>query len=72
MAWPPRRGVPRCRDELASKYLVRLSYYDEQVWAVVNLNQVAVVLREDFSVATTLEGVLFSNPREPSFDPAAL
>lgn len=39
-----------------------LSYYDAQVWAVAKLNQVPVVLSEDFSVGATLEGVRFLNP----------
>jgi len=45
-----------------------LSYYDAQVWAVAKLNQVPVVLSEDFNVGATLEGVLFLNPLEPSFN----
>jgi predicted nucleic acid-binding protein len=45
-----------------------LSYYDAQVWAVAKLNQVPVVLSEDFNVGTTLEGVLFLNPLESDFD----
>lgn len=46
----------------------RLPYYDAQVWAVAKLNQVAVVLSEDFNVGATLEGVLFLNPLAPTFD----
>ena len=49
-----------------------LSYYDAQVWAVAKLNQVPVVLSEDFNVGATLEGVLFLNPLEPGFDFSAL
>ena len=45
-----------------------LSYYDAQVWAVAKLNQVPVVLSEDFNVGATLGSVLFLNPLEPSFD----
>lgn len=45
-----------------------LSYYDAQVWAVAKLNQIPVVLSEDFNVGATLEGVLFLNPLEPTFD----
>lgn len=50
----------------------RLSYYDAQVWAVAKLNQVTIVLSEDFSTGATLEGVLFLNPLEPGFDLAGL
>ena len=49
-----------------------LSYYDAQVWAVAKLNQIAIVLSEDFNVGATLEGVLFLNPLEPSFELAEL
>ena len=49
-----------------------LSYYDAQVWAVAKLNQIQVVLSEDFNVAATLEGVLFLNPLDPKFDLATL
>lgn len=45
-----------------------LSYYDAQVWAAAKLNQIPVVLSEDFNVGATLEGVLFLNPLEPTFD----
>lgn len=45
-----------------------LSYNDAQVWAVAKLNQIPVVLSEDFNVGATLGGVLFLNPLEPSFD----
>ena len=49
-----------------------LSYYDAQVWAVAKLNQIPVVLSEDFNSGATLEGVLFLNPLEPTFDLATL
>jgi predicted nucleic acid-binding protein len=49
-----------------------LSYYDAQVWAVAKLNQVPVVLSEDFNVGATLEGVLFLNPLDLSFDLSVL
>jgi predicted nucleic acid-binding protein len=39
-----------------------LSYYDAQVWAVAKLNQIAVVVSEDFQDGATLEGVTFVNP----------
>lgn len=49
-----------------------LSYYDAQVWAVAKLNQIPVVLSEDFNVGATLEGVLFLNPLELGFDLSTL
>lgn len=44
-----------------------LSYYDAQVWAVAKLNQIAVVVSEDFQNGATLEGVTFANPFEDDF-----
>jgi predicted nucleic acid-binding protein len=45
----------------------QLSYYDAQIWACARLNQVAVVLSEDFSEGSFLEGVRFVNPFVPDF-----
>lgn len=39
-----------------------LSYYDAQIWAVARLNQIHVVLSEDFNAEATLEGVHFLDP----------
>lgn len=60
------------REAVRGVQAYHLSYYDAQVWAVAKLNQVAVVLSEDFSAGVTLEGVLFLNPLEPGFDLAGL
>jgi predicted nucleic acid-binding protein len=49
-----------------------LSYYDAQIWAVARLGQVGVLLSEDFNPGAVLDGVLFANPLEPSFDLATL
>jgi len=43
------------------------AYYDAQIWAVAKLNQIPVVLSEDFAAGSTVEGVRFSNPFAPSF-----
>lgn len=48
----------------------RLSYFDAQIWASARLNQVPVILTEDFTNGRRLEGVQFLNPLLPSFDPA--
>lgn len=45
----------------------RLSYYDAQIWATAKLNQVPVIMSEDFASGSTLEGVQFVNPFEPRF-----
>ena len=39
-----------------------LAYYDAQIWAAARLNQVPVILSEDFTDGQTLEGVRFVNP----------
>ena len=39
-----------------------MSYFDAQIWAVARLNQVPVVLSEDFSHRAILDGVEFLDP----------
>jgi predicted nucleic acid-binding protein len=46
----------------------QLSYYDAQIWATARLNQVQLVLSEDFQDGQTLEGVHFTNPFAPTFN----
>ncbi|HSR10236.1 MAG TPA: PIN domain-containing protein [Thermodesulfobacteriota bacterium] len=45
----------------------RMSFYDAQVWATARLNQVPLVLSEDFRSGSILEGVRFLNPFSPEF-----
>jgi len=45
----------------------KLSYWDAQIWATAKLNQISVVLSEDFSDGVVLEGVRFLNPFAPMF-----
>ena len=45
----------------------RLAYYDAQLWAIARLNQIPVILTEDFNTGATLEGVRFVNPFAPDF-----
>lgn len=45
----------------------RLSYYDAQIWACAQLNQIPVVFSEDFSDGQVLEGVRFVNPFTENF-----
>ena len=47
-------------------------YFDEQIWSTAKLNQVPVVLSEDFPSGTTVEGVSFENPLAEEFDLAEL
>lgn len=48
------------------------AYFDAQIWAAARLNQIPVVLSEDFATGATVEGVTFLNPLEPAFDLATL
>lgn len=50
----------------------RFSFYDAQIWAVARLNSIPVLLSEDFNPGASIEGVLFINPLDPSFDLATL
>ena len=49
----------------------RFSYDDAQIWAAAKLNQVAVVLSEDFNVGAKVQAVRFVNPFDVNFDPKA-
>ena len=40
----------------------RFSYWDSQIWAAARLNQIPVVLTEDFQDGASIEGVRFVNP----------
>lgn len=48
-----------------------LSYFDAQLWATARLNQVSLLLSEDFQDGCLLEGVRFLNPLVAGFDLAA-
>jgi len=45
----------------------RFSFWDAQIWAVARLNQVNLVISEDFSNGSFVEGVRFINPFLPEF-----
>ena len=49
-----------------------LSIWDALIWATAKLNQVPLVLSEDFVDGGFLEGVRFLNPFTPAFDLALL
>lgn len=44
-----------------------LPYWDAQIWAAARLNQIPIVLSEDFADGLRLEGVRFVNPFRPGF-----
>ena len=49
-----------------------LSIWDALIWATAKLNQVPLILSEDFVDGGFLEGVRFLNPFTPAFDLALL
>ena len=42
-------------------------YYDAQIWAAARLNQIPIVLSEDFASGSTVEGVTFIDPFAEGF-----
>jgi predicted nucleic acid-binding protein len=46
----------------------QFSYWDAQIWAAARLNQIPVVLSEDFNPGSAVEGVRFVNPFETGFE----
>jgi predicted nucleic acid-binding protein len=50
----------------------RLAYWDAQLWATARLNQIGMVLSEDFQDRRLIDGVRFLNPFTPFFDLATL
>lgn len=49
-----------------------LSIWDAQIWAVARMNQIPVVLSEDFPANSVIEGIRFMNPLAAGFDIAKL
>jgi predicted nucleic acid-binding protein len=46
----------------------KFSYWDAQIWATARLNQIPVVLSEDFASGSTVDGITFLNPYEEDID----
>jgi predicted nucleic acid-binding protein len=46
----------------------QMAYWDAQIWASARLNQIPIILSEDFDTGTVLEGVRFVNPFAGGFD----
>ena len=40
----------------------QFSFWDAQIWATAKLNQISIVLSEDFNIGAEIEGVRFLNP----------
>jgi predicted nucleic acid-binding protein len=45
----------------------KLSFWDAQIWAAAKLNNIPVVLSEDFNTGSILQGVRFLNPFASEF-----
>jgi predicted nucleic acid-binding protein len=45
----------------------QLSYWDSQLWAAARMNQVPIILSEDFNSGSVIEGVRFINPFSHDF-----
>jgi predicted nucleic acid-binding protein len=62
-AWPVLEITPLIAIEAArgaSQHQMRI--WDAQIWATARLNQIPVVLSEDFSDGTVIEGIRIVNP----------
>ena len=46
----------------------RMSYWDAQIWASARLNQIPLILSEDFDAGAIIEGVRFVNPFAGDFE----
>jgi predicted nucleic acid-binding protein len=46
----------------------QFSFWDAQIWASARLNQIPVILSEDFQSGRIIEGIRFVNPFVPEFD----
>jgi predicted nucleic acid-binding protein len=45
----------------------QFSFWDAQIWAAAKLNQIPIVLTEDFNIGASIEGVRFVNPFTADF-----
>ena len=62
-AWPVLTVTPPLIYEaLRGTEQNRMNYWDALVWATAKLNQIPVILSEDFKDGRVLEGVQFLNP----------
>lgn len=46
----------------------QLGFWDALIWASAKLNQIPLILSEDFRTGTSLEGVRFLNPLAEDFN----
>jgi len=45
----------------------QFSYWDSQLWATARMNQIPLILSEDFNAGAVIEGVRFDNPFSMDF-----
>jgi len=45
----------------------QFNFWDAQIWATARLNQISLVLSEDFNAGSVIEGVHFANPFAEDF-----
>ncbi|MBI4513392.1 MAG: PIN domain-containing protein [Gemmatimonadetes bacterium] len=64
--------LPVVREALRGVQQHAFSYWDALIWATARLGQIAVVLSEDFTDGTDIEGVVFRNPFRPGFELASV
>jgi len=68
-AWPIHDVTVRIALEaLRGAVRHRFPYWDAQLWATARLNQIPVVLSEDFSDGSEVDGVRFLNPFADAFN----
>ncbi len=59
--------APVVREAIRGVRAHRLAYWDAQLWATARMNQVPVILSDDFADGLTLEGVTILNPFADGF-----
>ncbi len=68
-AWPVLPVTPLIVQEAIRGVVEhKFSYWDAQIWATARLNQIPIVLSEDFSHRRLVEGVRFLNPFTPGVE----
>ncbi len=68
-AWPVLSVTPMIVQEAVRGVVEhKFNYWDAQIWATARLNQIPIVLSEDFSHDHRVEGVHFVNPFAPGVE----
>lgn len=68
-AWPVLPVTPMIVHEAIRGVVEhKFNYWDAQIWATARLNQIPIVLSEDFSHGHFVDGVRFINPFAPGVE----